>query len=260
MKRVFVVVVLAFFITSCGGGSGPGDPGITITGGNWSFESPFLNTTDAQLMIFGGSLNQSGRSLTGRMIVAFSDCDDAVGALVLSGEVRGNEFTLKTSSVNGQVVTVTGTITDPKTVTGAYSVAGGCADGAHGQIAGTYVPPLTGTWKATEDVNGSPMTITLKLTQSTTVTSEGLFPISGTVEYAGSSCAISGTTEPNISFVTGGLVAVMVNTSEVGGGTGQVLYGGFLDNPAMANSFSGFEEVVTGGCTSSGQLITFTKQ
>jgi hypothetical protein len=258
MKRVFVVVVLGLLLVNCGGGNGPGGQArVTLTGGNWAFRSTAISET-SQLVFFSASLTQTGTSLTGLAYIGLIDCYDLLTALPISGTVSGNSVTLKAGTTD--VVTIAGTIAGSKLVTGTYSVTGPCAGGDHGPITGTYVPPLTGTWKATQVVNGTSVTMTFHLTQQETASALGYFPLTGTVEYAGSPCVLSGTTDSNISFVLGDLVAVMVNTSESGGGSGQVLYGGALDDPATASSFRGFESVVAGTCTSSGQLITFTKQ
>ena len=258
MKRVFVVVVLGLLLVNCGGGNGPGGrPPVTLTGGNWAFK-PTAILGNSQLMFFSASLTQTGSSVTGLAYIGLANCDALLNAVPISGTVNGNSVTLKAGTTD--VVTVTGTISGTKTVTGTYSVTGSCAGGDQGPITGTYVPPLTGTWKGTEVVDGTSTTMTLHLTQQETANSLGFFALSGTVDYVGSPCALSGTTDSNVSFVLGDLVAVMVDTSEAGGGSGQVLYDGALDDPATATSFRGFESVLTGMCSSSGQLITFTKQ
>jgi hypothetical protein len=258
MKRALVIAVVGVLLTACGGGNGPGgQPRASLTDGNWAFTpTPLLENT--QLLFFSASLTQAGSSLTGLAYVGLADCVDLLTAVPISGTVSGNSVTFKAGTTD--VVTITGTISGTKTVTGTYSVTGSCAGGDHGAITGTYVPPLTGTWKGTEVVDGTSITMTLHLTQRETANSLGFFPLSGTVEYAGSPCVLSGATDSNVSFVLGDLVAVMVNTSETGGGSGQVLYGGALDDAATATSFRGFESVVAGTCASSGQLITFSKQ
>jgi hypothetical protein len=259
MRRAFVVAILGVLFTSCGGGSGPGNPEVTITGGNWSFSSTSANPT-AQFVFFGGSLQQSGKAISGVLTIGFPACLTPLATFNVAGEVSGSSFTLKSNAADGGVLTIKGTVSGPKSLLATFSVAGGCADGEQGSVMGTYVPPLTGTWKATEDVAGSQVTITLTLTQSSTVSPQGFFSISGTAQYEGSPCELSGTVDPLISLVSGSLVGIMVNTSEAGGNSGQVLYGGMLQDPQTATSFQGFENILMGSCTGSGQIVTFTKQ
>ncbi len=260
MKRIFVVLVLLnLFAAGCGGGNGGASlPVEKITSGNWSFDTS-TNPTFGHLDSMGGSFVLTGSSLSGTMFVDLTTCSTAPAVIDLSGTMSGNSFTLKASPLDNQVITIQGTIQGPNSLSGTYSISGGCANGEQGSIAGVYVPPLTGTWKTTESVNGTPVTITLKLTQAPNATSTGYFPLSGTATYSGSPCATTGTVDQNVSFVLGKLVGVFVSTNE-SGGTGTVLYGGALDAPATATSFQGFEEVMTGSCSSSGALLMFSKQ
>lgn len=253
MKRVFVVVVLGILLTACGG-KDPGTPA-TLTSGNWSFQPSTLDPS--QFLLFSASLTQTGSTVSGVAFIALPDCVSLTNSVPLIGSISGNSVTLKAGT--SVIVKITGTISNSRSVSGTYSVSGTCSDGVHGSITGAYVPPLTGTWKATEVINGGSVAITMRLTQQETASPEGYFPLSGTVEYVGSPCVVSATINSE-SFVLGGLVGILVDTSEVSGGNGQILYGGALENPATATSFRSFEEVMGGGCSSSGELITFTKQ
>src|SRR5512146_2378731 len=255
MKRFFVVVVLGVLLTSCGG-NGPGSqPPATLTSGNWTFYPTTVDST--QPVLFSASLTQTGSTVSGIAYVVLSDCVSLFNGVPVTGSISGNSLTLNAGTT--VIVKITGTISNSKSVTGTYSVSGACDYGAHGTIAGTYVPLLTGTWKATEVINGTSVAITMKLTQQAAANSEGYFPLSGTVEYVGSPCVVSASINPQ-SLVLGGLVGIFVDTSEVGGGNGQIIYGGVLDDPATAASYKAFEEVMGGSCSSSGELITFTKQ
>ena len=259
MKRILAVVILACFMPGCGDGSGPGstpNPD-AITAGNWSFNT-LSSPTDGHLISIGGVLSASGATLSGTMAVDLSVCSFNPQTAV-TGTVSESSFTLKSASIDGQVITIQGTMANSKSLVGTYSISGGCADGERGSIVGVYVPPLTGTWRATESVNGSDVVITLNLTQQTAA-DHGFFHVSGTASYSGSPCALSGTINSNLSFVTGNVVGIFVNTSEVGGGSGQLMYAGGLDDPAIANSFSSLEGVLSGSCTSSTDLLVFTKQ
>jgi hypothetical protein len=256
MKRVFAVVVLGMLLASCGGGNGPdSQPPATLTSGNWTFYPPTVDSN--QFFFFGGNLTQTGSTVSGVAYIGLPDCVSLMNGAPVTGSIRGNSLTLQTGTT--VVVKITGTISNSKSVTGTYSVSGTCDDGAHGNITGTYIPPLTGTWNATEVINGASVAITLKLTQQETPSLEGYFPLSGTVEYVGSPCVVSATVNSQ-SLVLGGMVGIVVDTSEVDGGSGQLMYAGVLEDPATATSFNTVEQVMGGGCLSSGNLITFTKQ
>jgi len=199
VKRQIILAVLFLswvLCISCGGGSSSSSgPYSTINSGNWSLTATSTVTSGLVLSI-GGSLTQSANVVSGIMLVSSSasNCPSLSGtAIPFTGSFRGNTLTLKSANFSGQFVTLNA-VGSGNSLTGTYSVAGGCADGDKGTIAAIFLPPLTGTWNGTfRNPDGTPIpinpgnsyfgyaTATLTLTQSATAIN-GQFPLSGTFD------------------------------------------------------------------------------
>jgi hypothetical protein len=250
-----VLFVSCLLCVGCGGGSSHSTgPYSSITSGNWSLTATSTVTSRLVLSI-GGSLTQSGNVVSGTMLVSssVSTCPSlSVVAIPFAGTFSGDTLTLTSANVNNQFVTVNA-IGSGNSLTGTYSVVGGCGDGDNGTIAASYLPPLTGTWTGTfTNPDGTPVpvnpsnpkeyaTASLTLTQSATATN-GSFPLSGAFNTnfaSGSVCFASGTI-PGTDTTTGAYVmGTSVVISAGGAAGGEILYQGLLDESPLGSVIEG---------------------
>jgi hypothetical protein len=79
-------------------------------------------------LTIAGSINQSSGSVSGVVHVDGSNCFDRLATMGLTGTLTGDNLSLATTSVAGQVVTFTSSITN-SAFTGTYTINGGCANG-----------------------------------------------------------------------------------------------------------------------------------
>jgi hypothetical protein len=164
-----------------------------------------------------------------------------------TGTFRGDTLTLTSDKFNNQLVTVNA-IGSGNSLTGTYSVAGGCADGDNGTIAASYLPTLTGTWTGTlmnPDGTAIPIdpnnpgegavTASLTLTQSATATNGGGFPLSGTFS-TNFACFASGTI-PDTGTTTGASVMGTSVVISAGATDGEkIVYVGVLDEVPLGSA------------------------
>jgi hypothetical protein len=199
-----------------------------------------------------GSINQSGSAVSGTVHVSsfFEYCFDPLTTMGLTGALSGNNISLTSASVDGQVITFTGRITD-NALTGTYTITGGCADGDQGNVAGTRVPSITGQLDGTFTSSGNEtFDAVAQMTQGSAST-EGSFGITGTVTFS-ASCLNSGTiksgTFPSGSFIMGTSVALEIETDN-----GTVAFHGTA-NPAT-NEIRGDYTVLGGTCDQTGTAV-----
>jgi len=257
--------VCLFLLVGCGGGGGSSSTGggsngtsnSSVTSGNWSLVAS--SSVVANTSYIGGSLTQSGSSLSATMHIDHSSCYELTTDVPLSGTITGSSFTLTSSIVNSQVITVTGTITNSSTLQGTYSIAGGCAAGDRGTVSGVLVPSVNGTWKATDSSTGTTVTITGTITQSATGTADGIFLLTGSFTYSGSPCSTGGTLLSD-SFIAGDVVGVDAQTNDTGGVKGETVLVAILNNPTSPTSFSGSYQILSGACSGETGTLNFVKQ
>jgi hypothetical protein len=175
----------------------PGTPNVTgPLDENWFFEA----TMDHTLWVHA-ALHQEAGSISGTAFV-----EDFVGCFMkldpvtqssgfalqtLVGTVDAqNQVTMTSVSFNGQVITMTGTLSSDKSAItkGSFSIANGCANGKNGQIAGKKYHSLTGTYSGVLTRNGDQFTTTMQLMQAPIATN-GYFVLSGEVTIAGPNCS-----------------------------------------------------------------------
>lgn len=139
--------------------------------GNWQFSttSTVLGMPPATI---AGSVTQSGSSVNGAVHVDGSNCFDQLTPIGLTGIQTGSNVSLTSTSVDGQVITLTGGITN-NALTGTYAI-NGCANGDQGNVTGFKVPDINGTWKAIYDINGAQSIGVATMTQGS-AGSEGSF-------------------------------------------------------------------------------------
>lgn len=183
----------------------------------------------------------------------------------LNGTQTGTSIPLTTTTANaagnGESLDISVVASgDGNSLTGNYSVAGGCANGDKGTVVGNRVPPVTGTWSGTVDTTGA---ISASLTQTPTTTpivnygvtiNELEFPLSGTVQFTNSPCLsqFSGSLDTANSAVQGNTIYLEfgTNTNEIMGAQG------YFSDPSTAKSVTLDYYIESGGCQ--GQRGTFT--
>ena len=79
--------------------------------GNWQF-SMTSTVSGAPPLSIGGSISPSGSSVSGAVHISGSNCFDPVSTVGLTGTLTGSDLSLTATSVDGQVTTLTGTISD----------------------------------------------------------------------------------------------------------------------------------------------------
>lgn len=270
MKRglVFAAVSLGWALcVGCGGGRSDSNPTYgTIKSGNWSFKAT-SSVTSGLVLSIGGALTQSRDVVSGTLSISssVSNCPfDSGTAVPFSGSFRGNTLTLKSADFSDQFVTVNA-VRSGNSLTGTYSVAGGCANGEQGTISAIYLPPITGTWSGPllspdgspipvdpNDPAKGPATATLTLTQSDTATN-GQFPLTGTFDvHFGNICSssesIPGSDTTAAAYVMG--TSVVISSSSAGGGRTQ--YKGQLEESRPV--IGGWIATGTGTCLLHGLL------
>jgi hypothetical protein len=264
MKQFCLACLLGTLsMLGCGGsstvGSGGESQNSTITSGNWYVETTSTAVPGTKAYI-GGSLIQSGSTISGITHIENSVCYDLTQNVPFSGGVNRSLATLTSGSVSGQIIKVKATINNANTMTGTYSITGGCAGGDSGSTTATHVPSISGSWTATENGGGGAITVTGSIVQQATATSDGIFPLSGTLTFINSPCATDATIDSMSSFIVGDLIAVVANVNEVGGGQGHLEYYGYLNNPSTAKSLIGSYNMETTFCSAYLYDLNFVKQ
>lgn len=234
MKKFCTIAAILFlaFAASCGGGGGTSHtdpiPNYTSITGNWELVTT-SGISSNQPSLVGGSIISNGGTVTGIVHVApttdifGTGCFNLYDNVALSGTIdTNNNVTLTSASINGQVIAATLTVTpDGNAMQGTYTISGGCAGGDHGTIAGLRFPDVSGTWSGSVKSSTTNITQSLSgtLTQTTGANANGIFPISGTVNFPGSACFTSAqTVAPSStdlgSFALGGVVVLQLRTTD----------------------------------------------
>jgi hypothetical protein len=182
------------------------------TSGNWQFSTTSMAGMSA--LSIAGSINQSVSEVSGAVHVNGSNCFDQLTTIGLTGTLTGTKISLTSTSVQGQVITFTGDITDA-TFTGTFAIEGGCAAGDQGNVTGVKIPSITSQLSGTFTASGKEtLPVTAQLTQSS-ASSDGSFGITGTVTF-GPSCFSNGTITsgafPSGSFIMGTSVTLEIET------------------------------------------------
>jgi hypothetical protein len=254
--------LLSVLVLLCGCGGGPGTsqlPSSPPSGppsgtpaqgqsisGNWQFST--TSTTGMSPLTIAGGIDQSGSSVSGAVHVAAGSCFDRLTTIALTGTLTDSNISLTSTSVRGQVMTLTGTITN-NTFTGTYSINGGCASGDQGSVTG-YGVDLNGVWYGELTTAGG-VDIHWGTDQLGQVgaSSEGSFGLTGTFNFDGA-CFNSGKltpgTYPTPSFILGTSVALNIPTDN-----GTIAFAGTA-GPDEGGLIRGTYTVTGGSCESTG--------
>jgi hypothetical protein len=230
--------------------------------GNWVLEttptssiSPFTSLAgfiNQETMTYAASNN-----VTAALEAHPDTCYLGADLIPLVGTVKGVTLGLYSFDVNGQYVSISGTSDSSGShLTGTYSIAGGCANGAAGTFTGTRYAVLTGTYAGTFSVHSGD-TVQMALTQNVLGTGSGNFFVSGTATFAGITCFTSGTMTGGTGSIIGNTVQLDFTTNDANGS--QVLVSGTID--PTADTFTVSTATVSGGsCAGSLGQATLTLQ
>lgn len=180
-----------------------------------------------------------------------SNCFDHRATASLTGTVTDSNVSLTSESISGQVVTLNGAVANDS-LTGNYTIDGGCAGGDHGNVTGINIPYIPTTLGGTFTPSGGPtFDVSGDLAQSATPGSEGSYGLTGTVTFNGS-CLGSGTITsgafPSGSYILGTSLALQIQT-----GNGTLAFVGAL-NPDTGE-ISGSYNVSGGTCDDTGTAV-----
>ncbi|MEY2412342.1 MAG: hypothetical protein QOD84_948 [Acidobacteriaceae bacterium] len=251
-------------LCGCGGtsvpptGSGSGQPpqGAASIAGNWQFSTTSAISATPSLMI-AGSINQSGRSVSGSVHVNGSNCFPQLITMALTGAMTGGTVSLTSASVAGQVLSFTGSISNilngtASSFAGTYTINGGCANSDHGNVTGIKIPVLANVLNGTLSASGG-QTFDLAASdaQNSVPSSDGSFGISGNVTFT-TSCFSSGTITPGTlasgSSILGTSVVLVVDT-----GNATLTFAGTLDRGK--GEITGNYAIAGGACDQTGTGI-----
>jgi len=192
------LIICVWSLASCGGGSSSVTPplliSIQVQQGNWVFEGVSSTGVITPLHL-GASITQSGSNVS-IAFVPLGPCLPVGPPTLTQASVTATGMTAKAAFGDATLdINLAGNSTQ---MFGTYSVTGGCANGDHGSLTATYVPPVTGTWTgAIQNIFGTSPDeqVTLTLTQSN-ASVFGFYPITGTIQVTGSACITTATVGP----------------------------------------------------------------
>jgi hypothetical protein len=231
--------------------SGPPAQGQSISG-DWQFST--TSTAAMPALAIAGSIIQSGSSVSGAVHVAGGSCFDQQNVIGLTGILTDGYISLTSASVDGQVITFAGNITIkanfPDTLTGMYTIDGGCAGGDQGTVTGYRVNGIDGLWYGNlTTAGGADIHWGTDQLGQVGPSSEGSIGLTGNFNFDGS-CFSSGKltpgTFPTPSFILGTSVALHIPTDN---GTIDFIGTAGPDNGGL---IQGTYTVTGGACESAG--------
>jgi len=159
------------------------------SGASWSFRTPGNETSmaitgtggnGAFIEALEGAFNPAGPTATA-VLAPFGRCfNGASQRLRFSGTSTGPTLDLTSLDVGGQVIRITGTLSDDGSrFSGTLSGSGGCSNGHTSAVVGQLVN-LDAVWKNEQQTH------TIKI--GSTPTDGGAFAIEGTAAIAGTAC------------------------------------------------------------------------
>jgi hypothetical protein len=229
----------------------PATPATPDIAGNWQFNT--LSTVPGKPpLTFAGSISQTNSTASAALHVNGSNCFNQLTTMGLTGTLTGSDISLTSTPVEGQVITLTGTITGNvdtgvPTFTGTYSINGGCGDGDKGTVTGIWIyldQALDGTFTTSQQqtfaVSGGLYEIEPSL--------DGSSGIMGTVTFS-TPCFSSATITPGTlssgSFIIGSSVGLEFET-----GNGTITFLGTVNLDSYDPEFDSYS--ITGNYTLSG--------
>jgi hypothetical protein len=174
-----------------------------------------------------------------------------------AGQIQGTQMSFSSFSVNGQFLSIEGTINAAgNSFTGTYQITGGCAGGATGTVSGTQYAALTGTYSGSRSGTAG-STIQLTLSQNQQGNGNGVFLITGSAQFTGFGCFTAGTLSADSGIITGS--DVQLAFSATGESGTQIVLTGTIDTAADKFTVSSIQ-VNGGSCAGSYGTATLTRQ
>ncbi len=239
-----------------------GPPAFSLQG-NWQFT---LTPTSGSLPFasLAGALNEQGSAAGPPTLAAPlqigtpSGCFSPGGLLPFHGQVQGQQASLDSFSYSGQFINIAaGASAQGLSLSGSYHVVGGCADGESGTLLGTKYQPLSGVFSGTVPGATTPISLTLRLTQSPDARGDGFFDVSGSAAFSGVSCFAQGTLlAPQDGAVLGSMVELTFSTEYPAGA--QVILRGTFDPGALAIQLQSVQ-ISGGSCAGALGPLTLTR-
>jgi hypothetical protein len=180
----------------CGSPTTPSVPDTLNISGNWDIVSSTGTTNPAASIIaFYGALQSSNGAVSGTLHALGSNLTAPCVSLSQDLPVTGTIDSANNLALNVAIGGGTAALQVPLTqdlqsaANGTYSIAGGTCGMASAPMFAIQIPPVTGTYAGTLTLfQSSPAVtaaVTAQLTQSSTPTADGYFPLSGTISIAG---------------------------------------------------------------------------
>jgi hypothetical protein len=211
-----------------------------------------------RLSMLSGSIlsSPSGSStLAPAVFQAVSGCYAAANVIPMDSTITNNVFQGRSFGVQGQYLSMTGNLDAAHdSMSGTYTIAGGCANAESGSFTGTRYHALTGTYAGTITQGTSTYTVALNMTQGN-ATGIGQFLISGTANFGGFSCFTTGTIPVGSGYISGSNLTLSVTSS-----SGDVIQINGEIDPAATSVTSGNLVVTGGACSGQYGAIKLTRQ
>ena len=269
----FLLSFVVLAVAGCAASTSSGSSGTTTTtptapandpyanmSGNWQISAtPTVGSSPFTVLsgyVYEINVNAAAHQTTASLLVQSTGCFSNAGALQLIGNVEEPKVSLASFEINDQVVTLNAQKDEAgETLSGTYSIAGGCADGNTGTITGSRYTVLTGTYAGTAQSDAT-KGLSLSLTQAGG-TGSGIFLMSGSAALTGFSCFSKGTlVGGGTSYVSGSSTTLVFTSNEASGS--QITMVGSIDQAADTLSLSSIQ--VTGGaCAGSYGSATLAK-
>ena len=257
MKRLSMtssVLSLLVLLCNCGGGRASLSPPSRDSKISGDWELATQSTVGMPALAIGGSIIQSGSTLDSALHVDGSSCFGQPSAIPLTGTLMDGSLSLASASVNGQVISLVGTITKkngyPYQLMGTYTIDGGCASGDQGNITGYSVDGISGVWYGNlTTAGGADIHWGTDQLGQVGASLEGSFGLTGDFNFDGA-CFSSGKltpgTFPTPSFILGTSVALNIPTDN-----GIIAFVGTA-GPDEGGLIRGTYTVTGGSCDSTG--------
>ena len=242
----------------------PTGPSSQISG-NWEFQ---LTSTGGAAVFpkAAGSINeQAGAAGQASPVTAAlvgtsaqpTSCFASEVNVPLVGSVQASELGLRSFTIDGQYINLAAAAdATGATLTGTYSVDGGCANGASGTLNGQQYQLLSGNYSSAPTGSGAQPAVHLTLTQINQATGDGRFLVSGSAAFSGFSCFTKGALSFPDGYVRGSDVELSLSTDDPAGGR-VVLSGQFTSAADMITLNSA--QVVGGSCPQSFGPLSLAK-
>ena len=260
--------MLAAFIVLSLAGCGPDryvlvtNPANTSATGNWQISTTTTSGT-RPFTALSGSILQGDAPTTGAASLFWilqavnpDSCFQGAATVPLEGTLTGSSFSLVSLSDSGQYLNVTGTkASSGQALTGSFYINDGCANGVKGDLTGTKIAPLTGSYTGPWTVTSSGSTLSLTLSQDSFDDGYGYFHLQGSATFTGISCFNAGTVQNTESTISGQQVQLTITTNETNPST--VVLSGTLDPAAHVLTLTSIQ-VASGSCAGSAGTATLT--